>query len=728
MNNKIKGTFTKLLLLCLIAALVPSVWAQATKESKDKPAQAAKQKPPPPESVRPFNFPKYQTRKLSNGLTVFAIEDHRQPLVSYELVINAGGIAHPVSKAGLASMTARLLREGTSARSSQDIAEAIDSVGGSLSTGADDDTAQVSATVMKPYEELGMELLGDIVLNPAFKQEELDRQMRQTLSGLQIQYSDPEYLAPVTAARVIFGEHPYGFPVEGTPQSLASIKREDIVAFHRDHYSPAGAFLAVSGDIKPEEAFARAEKYFGKWSTPSSQRAGVATPPTAARKVFVIDKTDAVQTQIVVGELGIRRNDPAYFPLLIANQILGGSFNSRLNMKLRAQEGLTYGVGSNFDTEREAGMFRVSTSTRTPETAKAIRMLLDLLKEFRQNPATEPEIKEAKAYLIGSFALRTETPGQVASRVLTAAVNSLPPDYWDKYRDNIQAVTAEQIAAAVSRHLDPDKVAIIAVGNSKDFAKDLESLGPTRKIVFSDLDLTRPEMERPKETASATTAESLARGKELIQAAVQAIGGAQALNGIKDSITKASVNLSTPQGEMKAEATSTVLYPDKIKLSISLPFGEVVQAFDGKSGWMGQGTQTMEMPPERHSEMARSLLLQAGIGLLREALAGRAEVQALDPVELDGKKMDAGAWKRGEMTIQLLFDPETHLIAKASLRAVTPQGASDIVTLWSDYKEFSGFKVPTKIVTLRNGQKFSETIVQDVKFNTGVEAAAFAKP
>lgn len=485
------------LVFCLGLILGAGAVAQQPKQ----PAQATpsvRQQPPPPGPIRPFEFPKYLTRKLSNGLTVFVIEDHRQPVVSYELVVDAGGAAHSVKKAGLASMTAQLLREGTKTRSAQDIARTIDSVGGALTTSADDDTVQASATVMKTSEALGIELLADVVVNPVFKQEEIDRRMRQTLSGLQIQYTDAEYLAPVSAARVIFGEHPYGYPAEGTPETLAGIKREDIVQFHGRYYSPAGAFLAIAGDVKPEEAFANAEKVFGKWNTSASAPDTLSPIPASKRAVLIIDKPDAVQTQIVVGQTGIKRSDPDYIPLLIANQIFGGSYNSRLNLKLRAREGLTYGARSNFDTERVSGTFRVSTSTRTAETARATSMLLDLLKEFRQNPVTDAELKEAKAYLTGSFALGSETPQQVATRVLTAAVHGLPSNYWDTYREKVQAATPEQIADAVRRRIDPEKVSIVVVGNSKDFAKSLESFGTARTILFSDLDFTRPDLRRAK--------------------------------------------------------------------------------------------------------------------------------------------------------------------------------------------------------------------------------------
>lgn len=721
-NIKLYGSFVKgALLLVLLPLLLMAAWAQKTTSSQ-------KQQPPAPGPIRPFNFPKYQTKKLANGLTVFVIEDHRQPLISLDLLVNAGGIATAADKAGLASLTAQLLRQGTETRSAQDIAKAIDLVGGRLSTGATDDVAQASAAVVKSSIELGFELLADIILHPTFKQEEIDRLMRQSLSSLQVQYADPEYLAPLTAARAIYGEHPYAYPVDGTPDTLRAITRNEIVRFHSQQYSPPGAFLAISGDITPEEALARVDKYFASWKQSQAPAVSVAAPPAPARKVLLVDKPDAVQTQIVVGKLGIKRNDPDYFPLLLGNQIFGGSFNSRLNMKLRAKEGLTYGARSRFETQREAGSFIATTFTRTEETAKTIGMLLDLLKEFRQNPATEAELKEAKAYLTGSFAITSETPEQVASRVLAASQYGLPADYWDRYRENILSVTPDQIAAAVNRHIDPEKVAIIAVGNTKEFAGSLESLGTAQKIPLSELDVSRPDLMRPKAALAAATPEAAARGMELIKVTVAAVGGIEALDAVKDSVAQGSMALVMPQGEFQAEVKSEIVYPDKIKLTMTLPFGQMIQAFDGSKAWMQQGPQTMELPPAMNNELLRSILLHSGIGVLREAMAGRAELQAMEPADVSGKKMDVLSWKQGENTIKLFLDPDTRLIAKASFRSVSPQGAADVDSLWLDYREISGLKIPTKVITYRNGQKFSELTLKEGQFNTGVNPAGFSKP
>jgi predicted Zn-dependent peptidase len=688
----------------------------------------AKQQPPAAGPSVQFNFPAYKTHKLPNGLTLFIIEDHRQPLVSYTLMVDAGGIAHPPAKAGLASMTAELLTQGTATRSAQDIARAIDGVGGSLSAAADDDTAQVTAAVAKSAADLAMELLADVVLNPAFTQEEIDRLRRQRLSGLQISYTDPEYIAPFVAARLTLGDHPYAYPVEGTPDSLRALTRDEIVAFHKSRYTPQGAFLAISGDITPEAAIAQVEKRLGSWSGQASQRPATPAPPPAAKSVFIVDKPDAVQTQIVLSTMGIKYNDPSYFPLLVANQIFGGAFTSRLNMALRAREGLTYGARSSFDTEREAGMFRVSTFTRTEETGKAVTMVVDLLREFRKNPATDAELKEAKAYLIGSFAVGTETPGQVAGRVLTVAKHGLPADYWDKYRDNIQAVTTARIAEAVGRYVDADRMKIVAVGNAKGFAPSLAPFGEAKTISFSELDLMRPDLKRAEAPAAKATPESSARAMEILKGVAQAMGGAPKLAAIKDTVVTGAVTLATPQGDMQGDLTIEILYPDKIKTTVALPMGQMVQASDGQQVWVQMGPQAQVMPPSMTGEMKRSTLMTAGgIGVIREALEGRADVQALEPAEIDGKKVEVVRWNAGDQSVRFFIDPASHRIVRAAYRSVTPQGASDVEANWSDYKDAGGLTVPGKVVMFRDGQKFSEATLKEVKFNVGLDPKAFSK-
>ncbi len=691
-------------------------------------APAQKQAPPPPGPLRPFQFPKWETRKLANGLTVFVIEDHRLPMVSCQLEILAGSSAHDLSRAGLAWLTAQLLRQGTGTRSAQDIARAVDSVGGNLSATANQDTAAISAGFTRSHSLLGMELMADIVLNPAFQQAEIDRLVRRSLSNLQVDYNDPEALLPLVRAREVYGGHPYANPVEGTPDTLKRLKRDDIVAFHRARYAPANAFLAISGDITPAEAAARAERYFGGWKTAAPARAALPAPAAAERRVLIIDKPDAVQTQYAITQIALPRNHPDYLPFLIANQSFGGNFNSRLNLRLRANEGLTYGASSVLGALREAGSFTAQSYTRTEKTVAAIRIMTDLLKEFREKPVTEAEINEAKAFLTGSFVIGVETAGQVAQRVLASAVNGLPEDYWATYRDKIQATTIEQVEAAVRRHLTPDKMRVVIVGAASRLAGELEALGPVEIIPLADIDLASPNLRRAKAAPPAADAASRVRAIGLIQAAVKAVGGQDALAAVKDLVSKATVRITTPPAEMAGETREEVVYPDKYKLTLTLPVATVVQAYDGKSGWMQHRGESDEIPAAGLSEFPRAIAMAGGLGLLRDALDGKAEVALLDPFELDGRKMDAVAWKSGESTVRILFDPDTHRIAKLTYRGGPMSGPGETDAVWSEYRELNGLQFPTREAIYRNGQKFIERNFTERTVNGGLKPEVFIRP
>lgn len=458
----------------------------------------SKTAPPPPAPPRPYEFPRAVTRTLDNGLRVSVIEDRRLPLVAASLQVLAGHAYAPPQKAGLASLVAALLREGTRTRSSQQIAQAVDGAGGQLKATSGNDVVTVSMSFMKSSSDLGFELMADTVQNPVFAEEEIARQQQQILSSLTVQYASAEYLAGAAAARAILGTHPYAYPGDGTPETVGALKRQDLVEFYEAHFAPNRAWLVIAGDLSAEEAFARAEKWFGGWRKKGPEDAPLPPAPEPRPQVLVIDMPTENQTQIAVGHAGVARNHPDYIALQLGNQIFGGSFNSRLNMKLRASEGLTYGASSYFEPSRFAGIFEASTFTRTEKTAEAIRMLVDLLKEYRENPATDEEFEEARAYLSGSFAIATETASSVAARVLAAEVNGLGSDYWPRYRERLEKLTREEVAAAVQRFLQPDKVTITAVGNASAFAKALEAYGPVRVIPVSDLDLTAPDLVKPR--------------------------------------------------------------------------------------------------------------------------------------------------------------------------------------------------------------------------------------
>jgi len=685
-------------------------------------------------AARPFHFPQAATRTLANGLRVFVITDHRQPAIAARMVLpSAGAIRDPEGLAGAASMTANMLTQGTGKRSAQEIAQAIDFVGGTIRAQADSDGTNVTVNVVKKDFDLGMDLLSDVVLHPAFKKEELDRQRQQLLSGMQVEYNDAGFLAQAVFSRAVFGDSPYGLPDEGTPDSARKMDPEALEQFHDTWYVPNGALLGLAGDITPESAFAAAEKYFGGWPKKELPKMRLAAPaPAQGLHIFVIDKPDAVQTQIRVGRLGIQRNDADYIPLLVTNRIFGGGYNSRLNTEVRVNKGLTYGARSLFESYRYTGAFAAGTYTRTEATVEATKLVVDLIGRMGTGGATKQELDFARDYLAGVYPIQSETAEQVADRVLEVAEYGLPADYNDTYQQKILGVGPEEVKRLAGRYFDAKNLDIVLAGNASKFRDDLKKALPDAQwteIPADQLDLLSADLRKAKEAAATASPEALEHGNAILKAAAVAAGGG-AISKIESLEATATGEVNGPGGQtISIEAKTVVAYPDRIRSEVKLPFGTIQQGYDGKSGWLASPQGVMDMPVNFLAESQRNIALASGgTGLYQQALAGKIEAQYIGEEEIEGKKAETVQWTAQFGTVKLYFDPETHLLAGAHFRQKTPQGEFDTDQRWSDYRMVEGVQIPFQTGVYRDGAKFSTIKVQDVKLNTKPDPAAFSKP
>lgn len=482
-----------LLLLATVSAfpLTPSPESLAPSTARDFPPAV-----PPPS---PMVLPSPSVRVLPNGLKVVVIGRHSLPLVTVRLVVKAGAEADPPELAGTAQLVAALLEEGTTRRSAQQIAEAIDQVGGTIETGAEWDNSFAALSVLTDHTELAFDLLADMTIRPAFAPAEFERKRQQTLSALEVLREDPSYLADTVFSRMVFTGTPYGHPVDGTVETLRRMTAQNLREFHARYYRPSSCILALLGDISADEAFGRAEKFFGVWkdrpvpAPPSPTTTGASM---GSRGVVVIDKPDAVQTEIRIGSPGIPRDSPDYYAVTVANQILGGPATNRLFKALRSQHGLTYGASSDVVCHRILGSWVAKTSTRTPETIKSAQMVLEQIKHLRDHPISDNELKTAQAYLIGHLALEFETSDGIATQVLELLIHNLPLDYWDQFPAKIQGLGREDVWSATRRYLDPERAVIVLVGNAAGFGKDLKKLGRVRMIPVSGVDLASANLER----------------------------------------------------------------------------------------------------------------------------------------------------------------------------------------------------------------------------------------
>jgi zinc protease len=437
-------------------------------------------------SAQEIKLPPIEKTTLDNGLKVIVIEHHELPVVAFRLVFKSGAAFDPSGKAGQADLTAGLLRKGTKTRTATQIAEEIDFVGGSLGAGSSRDATYANCKVLKKHFDVGLDLLSDIILNPAFADEEIERLRKQTLAAIKQQKDDPGAVADKRYREFLFGDHPYGQPSEGTETSVAALTRDDIVSFHQNYYVPDNAILAVVGDVTPKVAIDKIKAKFSQWKGAQVVPPGHAQPPAVeGHQVLLVDKPDLTQTYIRVGHLGVKRDNPDYFAVRVMNYILGGGgFSSRMMDEIRSKRGLTYGIGCRFDFNKLRGAYTVSTFTQNDSTAVAIRAIIEQIANFRAGGVTDKELADTKSFYTGYFPLQLETPSQIASQILNVELHGLGEGYLKNYRKNMNAVTKEDIQRVAKKYLDPNNLKLVVVSKAEDVKASLEPLGSVTVTSF----------------------------------------------------------------------------------------------------------------------------------------------------------------------------------------------------------------------------------------------------
>jgi zinc protease len=458
----------------------------------------AQERPPRPLEARDIRIPPYEIRTMPNGLRVVVVSQHEQPAVSLRLLVRAGSAQDPANKPGIAAMVGALLDQGTAKRSSAQISDTIDYVGGALGSGAGTDLSYVNVLVLKDSFDLALDLLSEVVQTPSFPQEELDRIREQALSAMGVNMQDPEFVADAVIDRLVYGFHPYGLPGNGTPESLPAITRDDLVQFHKTWFAPGNALLAVVGDVQPEEAFAGVARALGTWQPHDTPAIEAMELPEATRRVVLVDRPNAVQTEIRAGHVAIPRKHPDYMALNLATKILGGEGANRLQNVLRSERGLTYGASADMDAFKQAGSIIAETDTQTSTTGEALRLVIDEFSRLVREPVGERELMGAQAYLAGSFPLSIETADDIALQVLNLLFFDLDVKELETFRDRVNAVTSDDIQRVAKQFVRPARLSVVLVGDAEKVLPQLKAVGvaDVEVLGIGDLDLTSPSLLR----------------------------------------------------------------------------------------------------------------------------------------------------------------------------------------------------------------------------------------
>ena len=745
---------------------------------------------PRPLPARDVAFPPYHLRTLPNGLQVVAVQHHEQPVVSMRMLVRAGAIRDPRDKLGLAQLAAALLPRGTTRQSATELNEEVDFIGGAMGAGAGSDLTFINMIVMKDSFDRGLSLMSDMARRPAFAPAEIDRQRQQTLSSLQVSFEDPGFLADAVFGRLVYGFHPYGLPQSGTPETTASISRADLLAYHRQYFVPNNTIVAVVGDVTPEEAFAGVERAFGDWARADVPTQTLPPPPDPTRRIVVVNKPDAVQTEVRVGHLGVRRNHDDYLALNLATRLLGGEGANRLQQVLRTERGLTYGAQADMHALQGSGDFEASTNTRTDATAEVLRLIIDEFWRLQRERVGEQELADAKAYITGSFPLTIETPDVIATQVLNALFYGLPVEQLQTFRERVNAVTADDIQRVARFYFRPDRLSVVLVGDARAFAPALQAagFGGFETVEAGDLDLGATDFKRAggpgradgpngagrsgragragRAGRSGRAGESGRAGRSgragesgrvkgvvaglqaggwtaylrestqpgaraealvLLDEVIAAKGGLETLRSVRGLKAMTLAGLTTPDGVIEAETTTYLEYPNRVRVETMLPDGLLVQVYDGTQAWVRDPSGTHAVPEDAVRELQASLRRDTLAALLA-AHDGRLRARLLPDV-----RGPAGATERAiEISgtdldpVVLYVDPETRLVARQTHAA--GRGQPLVEERFSDYRDIDGVRIAFSAEVYRGGRQVLERRVIEIAINPPFAPLLFQRP
>ena len=442
--------------------------------------------PPPPVRDAPVVDASRLTRtRLPNGIEVIVLEDHRLPQIEIGVTARRGAASVDPARAGLAAFTAELMERGAGERTALELAAVVDRLGATLSVSHDWDALGAGVSGLSRDLEPLFQVLEDVVRRPRFDEDEAERVRSELLAARVRARDDPETLARCQFAHTLYDGHRYGAPEEGSEEGLRGLAAADARAFHAAVFVPSNLIVHAVGDLRSEDVVGRARAAFGDLPADDPLPLGPAPeePAPPARRVVIVDRPDLGQAQILVGHEGIESRDERRVPALLLSTVLGqGGFSSRLMSRVRAQEGLTYGVYSVFAQRREGGPFLVSTFTRVAETGRVVELVLQELERLHTEPPLPEELAKAQSLRTGSFALTLETSASVLAALVDLSVQGLPEESLDTYRARVRAVTPDQVAQVARELIHPERAAIVVVGPAEALRPQLEGFGPVQVV------------------------------------------------------------------------------------------------------------------------------------------------------------------------------------------------------------------------------------------------------
>jgi zinc protease len=639
---------------------------------------------------------------LANGLQVFVVKNTKLPKVTATLALDVDGFKEG-DKAGLADMSGQLLQRGTTTKSKAELDEAVEFLGGSLSTSSQ----YASVSSLKGNFPKLMELMSEVILRPALSSDELEKVRKQTISGIESNKDDPDAISNNVMKKLVYGAN-HAFGEITTIKTVNAVKVEDVKNFIKTYWIPNNAYLIFVGDIDSNNAKVLAEKNFGTWAKGTFTQPVYEKPAIPATTyVAIIDRPASVQSVVTIATtVNLTKGSPNDIPSNVMNNILGGGFSGRLFANLREKHAFTYGAYSSISPSKQIGMFSAEASVRNEKTDSSIQEILNELNIIRNTKVGDTELSRMKNYLAGGFARSLESPNTIANFALSIAVNNLPADYYQKYLTNLAAVDAQKVQEVAASLLNPAKMHIVIVGNAKQIAKGLEKYGPIKYF-----DIEGNEVAAPTEVKADASLTPTA----LMEKAIAAIGSKEALENVKDVQLKGTANLMGQSLEMK----QTIVMPGNSVTTMSMGGMAMMRqaVVDGKYSVSQQG-QEAPMTDDLKENLDEStflapeqLYLAKGYGL---KIVGGEKVDGKEAIDLEVTTPSKKVSHR-------FYDAKTFLLVKTSKSEEVPgQGTMTQQQYYTGYKVVNGVQISSEQL-IDMGQMKINVKYTDIKMNQGLK-------
>ena len=674
--------------------------------------------PPLPE----FDVPEPQRVVLDNGMVVMLIEDHELPLVEATALARTGARFEPAGKVGLAALTGTVLRSGgTRSMPSEELNAFLENRAASIETGIGTTVGTASMSALREDFPAVLAAFADVLRQPAFEADKLEVAKTAVVAGIARQNDNPQGIAFREFSEIVYGEgSPYAR--NETYATVAAVDRDDLVAWHQRSFHPNNVILGLVGDFDSDEALALVRQEFGDWPRgPAVEplEGGWDTEPSPG--IYFARKDDMTQSNILIGHLGIEKDHPEFYAVEVLNNVLSGGFASRLFSEIRSRRGLAYavfgGVGSDYD---HPGLFQMFMTTKTETTAESIDALLEEAKKLTTQPPTPEEVAKAKQSILSSFVFESDSTRKILGQQLRYEYYGYPLDWLERYQAGIEATSVDQVRAAAAAHVHPDRFSVLVVGPGEGMDRPLSELG---EVTAVDITIPEPEVERAE-----VTAEGEARARELLDRAVSAIGGAEALDRARSLAVSATVEQQTPQGAMDIAVAETHLFPDRYRQEVTLPFGTMSMVLSGDGGFAVTPQGVVDIPPSQLAALRKNASRNV-LALLRARNEPGFVATVLSPVELDGTPLERLQIEvAGEVTVVAL-ESESGRIRQVSYQGQGPTGApGEVVETYSDWREVGDLSYPFAVVGTFDGEQMQRVTVQGVEIDGEVDESTFERP